>query len=63
MDVNRGYAGGYNTALDELKLTHPELVYAVLMNSDIEPQSDWLPPHGRIYGSPPEGGSHSAKVA
>ncbi len=36
---NRGYAGGYNYALQQI-----EANYFVLMNSDIEPKTNWLPP-------------------
>ena len=36
---NRGYAGGYNYALQQI-----EADYFVLMNSDIEPKTNWLPP-------------------
>jgi len=38
-DKNRGYAGGYNNALQKIKAE-----YYVLMNSDIEPKENWLPP-------------------
>jgi GT2 family glycosyltransferase len=38
-DKNRGYAGGYNYALKQIQAD-----YYVLMNSDIEPTSNWLPP-------------------
>ncbi|MDP4749136.1 MAG: glycosyltransferase, partial [Schleiferiaceae bacterium] len=41
MDQNRGYAGGYNTALRHLRAQWPELDLAVLMNSDIEPLPLW----------------------
>lgn len=34
---NEGYAGGYNTALKQVKAE-----YYVLMNSDIEPKPNWL---------------------
>lgn len=36
-EVNEGYAGGYNTALAQVKAN-----YYVLMNSDIEPKENWL---------------------
>ncbi len=35
--TNEGYAGGYNTALKQVKAD-----YYVLMNSDIEPKPNWL---------------------
>lgn len=38
-DKNRGYAGGYNHALKQIKAD-----YYVLMNSDIEPKANWLSP-------------------
>ena len=38
-DQNRGYAGGYNYALQQIKAD-----YFVLMNSDIEPKANWLSP-------------------
>ncbi|MFT5513653.1 MAG: GT2 family glycosyltransferase [Bacteroidia bacterium] len=39
IDKNRGYAGGYNEALKDLKTD-----YWVLLNSDVEVQPDWLAP-------------------
>jgi GT2 family glycosyltransferase len=39
MDVNRGYAGGYNEALKKIKAD-----YYVLLNSDVEVEADWLEP-------------------
>ena len=36
-NINRGYAGGYQYALKQIDAT-----YYVLMNSDIEPQKNWL---------------------
>ncbi len=39
LDKNYGFAGGYNRALQ-----HIEAPYSVLLNSDIEPGENWLPP-------------------
>jgi len=39
MDKNRGFAGGYNTALREVKSD-----YYVLLNSDVEVQPGWIEP-------------------
>lgn len=36
-EKNEGYAGGYNTALAQVKAD-----YYILMNSDIEPKKNWL---------------------
>jgi GT2 family glycosyltransferase len=39
LDKNYGFAGGYNRALQQIKTK-----YAVLLNSDVVPASNWLPP-------------------
>ncbi len=62
MDLNRGYAGGYNTALAHLKDSHQELTYAVLMNSDIEPQEGWLQPLVEFMETHPQAGAIQPKL-
>lgn len=39
MDTNRGFAGGYNTALAQIKAD-----YYVLLNSDVEVTAGWIDP-------------------
>ncbi len=39
LDKNYGFAGGYNRALKQI-----EAPYTVLLNSDVEPGENWLPP-------------------
>jgi len=39
MDRNRGYSGGYNYALNKI-----EASYFVLLNSDVEVTTGWIPP-------------------
>ena len=62
MDANRGYAGGYNTALKMLQQRHPELEYAVLMNSDIEPLAGWLEPLVTFLDAHPLAGAIQPKL-
>jgi GT2 family glycosyltransferase len=62
MDANRGYAGGYNTALKMLQERHPELEYAVLMNSDIEPLAGWLEPLVTFLDAHPLAGAIQPKL-
>ena len=62
MDANRGYAGGYNTALKMLQDRHPELEYAVLMNSDIEPLAGWLEPLVTFLDAHPLAGAIQPKL-
>ena len=57
MDQNRGYAGGYNTALRHLRAQWPELDLAVLMNSDIEPLPLWWPPLEAAFAANPRLGA------
>ena len=57
MDANRGYAGGYNTALEGLKSRWPGLDVAVLMNSDIAPLPLWWEPLERAFADNPRLGA------
>lgn len=49
MDVNRGYAGGYNTALRQIKAD----LY-ILMNSDIATTPGWLDPVSEHFENHPK---------
>ncbi|MCR6720362.1 MAG: glycosyltransferase family 2 protein [Chitinophagaceae bacterium] len=49
MDENRGYAGGYNKALQQV-----EADYFVLLNSDVEVDAGWLEPMVQLLESDPD---------
>ncbi len=50
---NRGYAGGYNTALAQLRAHDGEFEYYVLLNSDIEVTPHWIDPVLALFESKP----------
>ncbi len=62
MEENRGYAGGYNVALERLNKDYPDLTYAVLMNSDIEPLAGWLEPLVTFLDTHPQAGAIQPKL-
>ncbi len=49
LDKNYGFAGGYNLALESI-----DAEYSVLLNSDVEPAINWLPPMIQLMNSDPE---------
>lgn len=49
MEQNRGYAGGYNRALQDIAAD-----YYVLLNSDVEVQPGWLEPMIRLMEADPQ---------
>lgn len=57
MERNRGYAGGYNVALQKLQARWPHLELAVLMNSDIEPLPGWWEPIEEAFERNPKLGA------
>lgn len=57
MDKNRGFAGGYNTALREVKSD-----YYVLLNSDVEVQPGWIEPIMNLMEKDPTIGACQPKL-
>lgn len=57
MDRNRGYAGGYNTAL-----THINEPFACLLNSDVATTYNWLEPVLERFASNPMLGAIQPKI-
>lgn len=49
LDENKGYAGGYNEALQQINAT-----YYLLLNSDVEVTENWLSPLLRLMETRPE---------
>ncbi len=57
LDKNYGFAGGYNRALRQI-----EAEYFLLLNSDVAPGKDWLPPLLRVMDSDEEVAVCSSKI-
>lgn len=57
LDKNYGFAGGYNHALKQI-----EADYFVLLNSDVAPEKDWLPPLIQAMDEQPYLGACMPKV-
>lgn len=57
LDRNHGFAGGYNRAMDQITTK-----YAVLLNSDVAPGPDWLPPLIKCMDEDPDIGACVPKI-
>nr|WP_293838090.1 glycosyltransferase family 2 protein [uncultured Arsenicibacter sp.] len=59
---NKGYAGGYNLALDQLRHQYGGATYYALINSDIEVTPHWLDPIVRLMDANPKIGACQPKI-
>ncbi|WP_430812105.1 MULTISPECIES: glycosyltransferase family 2 protein [unclassified Carboxylicivirga] len=57
LDQNYGFAGGYNKALSQV-----EADYYLLLNSDVAPEANWLPPLINAMDTMPDLGACMPKV-
>ncbi len=57
MDKNYGFAGGYNKALNQI-----DAEYFLLLNSDVAPGKDWLPPLLKVLESDKDIAACSPKI-
>jgi len=57
LDKNYGFAGGYNKALDQI-----DADYFMLLNSDVAPKANWLPPLIEAMDADPDLGACMPKV-
>ena len=54
---NKGFCGGYNTALKEIEAT-----YYVLLNSDVEVTANWITPIIKLFEADPSIGAIQPKI-
>jgi len=59
---NRGYAGGYNAALEQIRTSATPARYYVLLNSDVEVTPDWLEPLRQLMEAHPQAAACQPKI-
>lgn len=62
LGINLGYAGGYNKAIEIIRKRYTDIPYAVLLNSDIEPNVGWLTPLEKRMDSESKVGAIQPKI-
>ena len=60
--LNLGYAGGYNRAVREIVKIYPDHEFCVFLNSDVDPQKEWLEPLERRMIENPNIGAIQPKI-